>query len=30
LMVLPDDTVVCSGHGGVTTIGRERACNPWL
>ncbi len=30
LMVLPDDTVVCSGHGPVTTIGRERASNPWL
>ena len=30
LMVLPDETVVCSGHGSVTTIGRERASNPWL
>ena len=30
LMVLPDETVVCSGHGPVTTIGRERARNPWL
>ena len=30
LMVLPDETVVCSGHGPVTTIGRERASNPWL
>lgn len=30
LMVLPDETVVCSGHGPVTTIGRERAANPWL
>jgi glyoxylase-like metal-dependent hydrolase (beta-lactamase superfamily II) len=30
LMVLPDETVVCSGHGPVTTIGRERATNPWL
>jgi glyoxylase-like metal-dependent hydrolase (beta-lactamase superfamily II) len=30
LMVLPDETVVCSGHGPVTTIGRERAGNPWL
>lgn len=30
LMTLPDDTVVCSGHGPVTTIGRERAGNPWL
>ncbi|MBN1219390.1 MAG: MBL fold metallo-hydrolase [Anaerolineae bacterium] len=30
LMVLPDETVVCSGHGPVTTIGQERANNPWL
>lgn len=30
LMVLPDETVVYSGHGPTTTIGRERAGNPWL
>ncbi len=30
LMVLPDETTVCSGHGSVTTIGRERVSNPWL
>lgn len=30
LMPLPDETTVCSGHGPVTTIGRERASNPWL
>ena len=30
LMVLPDETVVCSGHGPVTTIGQERTGNPWL
>lgn len=30
LMVLPDETVVYSGHGPATTIGRERAGNPWL
>lgn len=30
LMVLPDETIVCSGHGEVTTIGREREGNPWL
>lgn len=30
LMVLPDETVVCSGHGPTTTIGRERASNPFL
>jgi hydroxyacylglutathione hydrolase len=27
---LPDDTVVASGHGPVTTLGRERATNPFL
>jgi hydroxyacylglutathione hydrolase len=30
LMTLPDETVVYSGHGPATTIGRERASNPWL
>lgn len=30
LMSLPDDTVVCSGHGGRSTIGRERRTNPFL
>ena len=30
LMVLPDDTVVYSGHGPATTIGEERLSNPWL
>jgi hydroxyacylglutathione hydrolase len=30
LMVLPDDTVVCPGHGGRTTIARERKANPYL
>jgi glyoxylase-like metal-dependent hydrolase (beta-lactamase superfamily II) len=27
---LPDDTVVLPGHGPQTTIGRERAANPYL
>jgi glyoxylase-like metal-dependent hydrolase (beta-lactamase superfamily II) len=27
---LPDDTVVLPGHGPQTTIGRERATNPYL
>lgn len=27
---LPDDTVVLPGHGDQTTIGRERAANPFL
>ena len=30
LMTLPDDTLVYSGHGPATTIGRERVSNPWL
>jgi hydroxyacylglutathione hydrolase len=30
LMTLPDETVVYSGHGPATTIGRERVMNPWL
>lgn len=30
LFKLPDDTVVCSGHGGRTTIGREKRLNPFL
>ena len=30
LLALPDDTVVYSGHGPATTIGRERAGNPFL
>jgi glyoxylase-like metal-dependent hydrolase (beta-lactamase superfamily II) len=29
-LTLPDDTVVCPGHGPETTIGRERATNPFL
>lgn len=30
LFTLPADTVVLSGHGGPTTIGRERQTNPWV
>lgn len=30
LLTLPDDTVVLSGHGPSTTIGRERQLNPFL
>jgi glyoxylase-like metal-dependent hydrolase (beta-lactamase superfamily II) len=30
LFRFPDDTVVWSGHGEVTTIGRERRTNPFL
>jgi hydroxyacylglutathione hydrolase len=30
VLPLPDDTVVLPGHGPATTIGRERATNPYL
>ena len=30
LMTLPDETIVYSGHGAVTTIGQERRYNPYL
>lgn len=30
LLPLPDETVVYPGHGGPTTIGRERRTNPFL
>jgi hydroxyacylglutathione hydrolase len=30
VLTLPDDVVVLPGHGGQTTIGRERATNPFL
>jgi glyoxylase-like metal-dependent hydrolase (beta-lactamase superfamily II) len=30
LLSLPDDTIVYSGHGSETSIGRERAANPFL
>ena len=30
VLTLPDDTVVLPGHGGSSTIGRERAGNPFL
>ncbi len=30
LLTLPDETVLYSGHGPATTVGRERATNPFL
>jgi hydroxyacylglutathione hydrolase len=30
LMTLPEETVVCPGHGAATTIGREKRVNPFL
>jgi hydroxyacylglutathione hydrolase len=30
LLTLADETIVYAGHGGTTTIGQERECNPFL
>jgi hydroxyacylglutathione hydrolase len=30
LMTLPDDTVLCPGHGPVSTVGEERQHNPFV
>jgi glyoxylase-like metal-dependent hydrolase (beta-lactamase superfamily II) len=30
LLTLPDETMVYPGHGPQTTIGKERASNPFL
>ncbi|MCO7176513.1 MBL fold metallo-hydrolase [Sporolactobacillus kofuensis] len=30
VLTLPDETVVCPGHGSVTTIGKEEGSNPFL
>jgi glyoxylase-like metal-dependent hydrolase (beta-lactamase superfamily II) len=30
LLVLPDETIVYSGHGPETTVGHERRSNPFL
>ncbi len=30
ILTLPDDTRILPGHGPETTVGRERATNPWL
>ncbi len=30
LFALPDETVLYSGHGPKTTVGREKRSNPWL
>jgi hydroxyacylglutathione hydrolase len=30
LFTLPDDTVLYSGHGPETTVGREKRSNPWV
>lgn len=30
ILTLPDETIVCPGHGGRTTVKRERSMNPYL
>jgi hydroxyacylglutathione hydrolase len=30
LMTLPDETIVCPGHGPMTTIGEEKRANPYF
>jgi len=30
VLALPDETIVVPGHGPLTTIGEERATNPFL
>jgi glyoxylase-like metal-dependent hydrolase (beta-lactamase superfamily II) len=30
IMTLPDDTVLCSGHGPLTTVGEEKKNNPFF
>lgn len=30
VFTLPEDTVLCPGHGGLTTVGEERSFNPFL
>ena len=30
IMTLPDDTVLCPGHGPMTTVGEEKAHNPFF
>lgn len=30
ILSLPDATLICPGHGPVTTVGQEKANNPWF
>jgi hydroxyacylglutathione hydrolase len=30
LFTMPDETVLCPGHGPQTTVGQEKRSNPWL
>ena len=30
ILTLPTDTLICAGHGPVTTVGEEKAQNPFF
>ncbi|MCB1233935.1 MAG: MBL fold metallo-hydrolase [Verrucomicrobiae bacterium] len=30
ILTLPDETVLCPGHGPLTTVGEEKRCNPFF
>jgi len=30
IMTLPDDSILCSGHGPMTTVGEEKKNNPFF
>ena len=30
ILTLPDDTIICPGHGPMTTVGEEKVHNPFF
>src|SRR5207248_9463877 len=30
ILTLPDETIICPGHGPMTTVGEENRCNPFF
>jgi hydroxyacylglutathione hydrolase len=30
ILTLPDETIICPGHGPMTTVGEEKAHNPFF
>jgi glyoxylase-like metal-dependent hydrolase (beta-lactamase superfamily II) len=30
VLTLPDETIICPGHGPMTTVGEEKRCNPFF
>ena len=30
ILTLPDETIICPGHGPMTTVGEEKRYNPFL